>query len=346
MRRILVALMCTGATLFHISAWAQGRDDGGRARLGSNNPNYVSAERCAALDRRINPKPKAVGSALGVFAETGGFVRNKALDRMSDAERREHSACHEEFIRQSDEKARQTAAENQTLLDIYAGVQTGLAQRAAQLGQQSVQSQAVPSPQRRDDPRPLIPGEQTQTFGQLAGSPQYAQSCAGQTFGVGSRQAEMCRQWASTAQAPMPQASVQAQNSAPGISSYYQQQPSQAAKPAAGAPQQTTVARPTTPTTPRLAPPRFEHSSYWRSGTNGAADYIVRVRNTGSANIQCSVSVNAQRYRTTSSYESYGSTENFTDHRTTFVYAGNSADVDWRGLIGQPGYNVNCNSVP
>ena len=225
-------------------------------------------------------------------------------------------------------------------------MQAGISQtysNAAQRPGPSYQASALP---RIDDPRPLIPGEQSETFPAMAASVEYSQNCAGRTFGVGSIHAAKCRQWASAAQAPMPQASVQMQNSAPGISSYYQQQPAQAAKPATVVPQQTTVARPTAPTTPRLAAPRFEHSSYWRSGTNGAADYVVRVRNTGTANLQCSVAVNAQRYRTTSSYESYGSTENFTDRRTTFVYAGNSADVDWRGLIGQPGYNVNCTSAP
>ena len=95
-----------------------------------------------------------------------------------------------------------------------------------------------------------------------------------------------------------------------------------------------------------LPAPTFNHSGSWRTGANGAADYVVSIVNNGQANLQCDVAIAAMRYQTSSSPERYGSTENFRDQRTAFVYRGRRADVDWRGLTGpNPNYTVNCRSV-
>lgn len=95
-----------------------------------------------------------------------------------------------------------------------------------------------------------------------------------------------------------------------------------------------------------LPAPTFNHSGSWRAGANGAADYVVSIVNNGQANIQCDVAIAAMRYQASSSPERYGSTENFRDQRTAFVYRGRRTDVDWRGLTGpNPNYTVNCRSV-
>lgn len=53
---------------------------------------------------------------------------------------------------------------------------------------------------REDLAAPVLPGEPTQTFGNVANAnSSYNQACAGKAFGVGSRQARICREWAGQA---------------------------------------------------------------------------------------------------------------------------------------------------
>ncbi len=80
------------------------------------------------------------------------------------------------------------------------------------------------SPSRENNPAPILPGERTTTFRAVTnGGSSYNQACAGKTFGVGSRQARMCRQWLAEADiAPTRPSSATAETNG---GSFYNQQP-------------------------------------------------------------------------------------------------------------------------
>ncbi|RYZ78533.1 MAG: hypothetical protein EOP04_29510, partial [Proteobacteria bacterium] len=77
------------------------------------------------------------------------------------------------LLREAEERAQRNAEANEAWLGVAEAIQTGVTQGTG-LSASGPRPSYSGSTSRADDPRSVIPGEQTQTFGQLSGSGQYA----------------------------------------------------------------------------------------------------------------------------------------------------------------------------